>query len=154
MDPFDYIRPMFIFLRFGWEGLIAAVISALFALCSVYIALWRRPGGDILIKGLARSQFLLCLFWLNNSILYSYCCFSYTTANGANAMTAIWLHDMSYSIVGATFLMLLLAISLLAGLLSYRMRITLSILDVIGLTAAGVSVVVNLIIRNAICVVY
>ena len=147
IDPINYFRPVFVFASFGWLGVLVAAASIVLALSAIVISLRKSPGGDILITGCVRLQFLICLFWINNSIFFSYMSCSPLNKVG-------WFQDQTCLIVGVAYQSILLAISHIAGRIGFKRKVEFTILDVLGMTAGTVSVVLNFVIKNIMCTMF
>jgi hypothetical protein len=145
-DPFHYVNPVFIVLSSGWTGVLTAVASFFFASSAIVLSLRKSPGGDILFAGCVRLQFLFSLFWLNHNIYFSYCYWCSTLDKVS------WLKDQTCLIMGGAYLFSLLVISLVAGKLGGKRNIECTMLDVFGLTAATLGVVLNFVIKNIMCI--
>lgn len=148
-DPFPILNPLLIFTSCGWIGVLVLFSSIFLTLSAIVIALRKIPAGDVLITGCIRLQFLVLLYWFNCNTLYSYFCLGWHTGE---AMLATWLCEQSSSIMGGVYQFALLAISVIAGKLSYKTNLALTAWDVAGLTAATISVALNFLVKNVLCI--
>lgn len=67
--PYSLMSPVFIFTRCGWVGLLTTVSVIVLAIVSGIIVAKKPVLGDLIVYGFVRAQFLLCLLWVNLTII-------------------------------------------------------------------------------------
>jgi hypothetical protein len=137
-------------LRSGWVGLVAPACLLAFVITTIFLLIRKPLYGDGLAYALAHALILLCLWGATLGEIFSFYCVGSHSVFG-HSMDLMWIVNRTYIMINCLQQGTVVSGCVAAIMIRYKSCPQFSALDVLGMTAAVLSVLINQLVRDICC---
>jgi len=148
MNPWIFFDPKLLLLRSGDFNLLVSILFFTTAICICAILIQKPKNGDDFAFGLSRAMFMMCLLMMTLQEIYMLFYLNNTIVVGVD-----WPFHRGFIIATCVICIIVIATCIIATSIRYGTRPSLSALDITGITAAILSVILHHQIRDIACVI-
>jgi len=140
-------NPFVLVSRGAWVEILALLTLGIMLAATVIIVIRKQPRGDLIVFGMARCQFLIAMLAATYCVIYSFLTVGTKMAIG-QFWIKVWTRNRILTEITCTEHCAIITLCLVASMVRYKSRPVLTSWDVLGLSAAGLSVLLILTWRD------